>query len=678
MKANNLSIILLAVAMAAGCSQNNSTMTSGIRPENLDTTVKPGDDFYQFADGGWVENNPLTAEYSRYGSFDKLAENTREQVKSIIEEVAAQNNKPGSVEQKIADLFNVAMDTTRRNNDGIAPLKPYLEKISAISSTDEIMPVAAELAMRGAGSYFWIGIDTDQMESKNYIVMLNQGGLSLREKEYYFDTDEATQKIRDAFKAHVARMFTLIGESEEDAQAKMESVMAIETRIAADSYNGVQRRNPIANYHKMSYEEFKNEYAGLDWDRLFSLLKLEGTTELSVNQPEPIKTVVKIINDTPLQDQKNYLEWHLLNSFASSLTTELEAANFDFYGRTMSGATEQQPLWKRAQSVVSGYLGEALGQIYVKKHFPAEAKARMEKLVANLRVALGQRIADQEWMSDETKEKALEKLDAFHVKIGYPDKWTDMSKLAIDKEKSLMENIVAANLYSYDDMIERRKDKPVDPDEWFMTPQTVNAYYNPTTNEICFPAGILQYPFFDMNADDAFNYGAIGVVIGHEMTHGFDDQGRLFDKDGNINEWWTAEDAEKFGERAKVLVDYFNKIEVLPGLHANGELTLGENIADHGGLMIAHQAFLNATAGAPLEEKDGFTAEQRFFLAYATVWANNIREERIRQNTRSDVHSLGRWRVNGALPHIDAWYEAFDVQEGDAMYIPAEQRAKIW
>ena len=471
-------------------------------------------------------------------------------------------------------------------------------------------------------------------------------------------------------------MFQLAGMDEAQATKSMEAVMEIETRLAKVSYSAVEQRDPAANYHKMTLDELKKEIPGFDWDAYLNKLGVQGVTSLNVAQIPPVKEAVAIINTLPMDKQIAYLQWKLIDSAASYLSADFDEQNFAFYGKVMSGKKEQQPRWKRAVSTVNGVLGEAVGQMYVEKYFPAAAKERMTQLVKNLQVALGERIQNLEWMGDSTKAKAMEKLNSFYVKVGYPDKWKDYTKLNVEKD-SYWANIKRASDFAVEEML-AKAGKPVDIDEWHMTPQTVNAYYNPTTNEICFPAGILQYPFFDMNADDAFNYGAIGVVIGHEMTHGFDDQGRQFDKEGNLKDWWTADDATRFNERSKVLVDFFNNIEVLPGLQANGELTLGENIADHGGLQVAYQAFKNATKEAPLADVDGFTPEQRFFLAYAGVWAGNIRDEQIRVYTKSDPHSLGRWRVNGALPHINAWYDAFGITETDPLYIAPENRASIW
>ena len=677
MKTKTLATWAMAALATVACT-NNKTMESGIKLENLDTTAVAGDDFFRYACGGWMDSHPLTDEYSRFGSFDKLAEDNREQLRTLITGIAEAENASGTVAQKIGDLYNMAMDSTARNERGIAPIQPVMDRIAALKKNSEVMPLVAELSRQGMGGFFHVYIDADIMNSKQNLVQLYQGGISLGEKEYYLDTDEATTAIREAFKKHIVNMFKLAGFDEAAATKKMEAVMKIETALADKSFSATEQRNPAANYHKMTMEELKAQFPGIDWENYFSILGINGLQELSVSQLEPIHEVARIVNEEPVENLIAYLQWHLLDGSANELSDAFADESFDFYGRTLSGRKEQQPRWKRAVGVVNGVLGEAVGQMYVEKYFPAEAKERMLTLVKNLQVALGQRIDAQDWMSDDTKKRAHEKLNSFIVKVGYPDKWKDYTGLVIDPAKTYSENLMAANEFFWNDMIARKYGKPVDNTEWHMTPQTVNAYYNPTTNEICFPAGILQYPFFDMNADDAFNYGAIGVVIGHEMTHGFDDQGRQFDKEGNLSDWWAPGDGDKFKAKTQVLVDHFNAIEVLPGLQANGELTLGENIADHGGIMVAYQAFKNATKDAPLPVKDGFTPEQRFFLAYSAVWAGNIRDEQIRVYTKSDPHSLGRWRVNGTLPHIDAWYEAFGITPEHKLYIPAEKRAQVW
>lgn len=668
---------VLALAVAAGCdSKKEAVMTSGIDLTNLDTTAVQGADFYQYACGGWMKKHPLTNEYSRFGSFDMLAENNREQLKGLIVEIAAGQNAQGTIGQKIGDIYKLAMDSVKLNADGVTPIQADLEKIASVKDKSEIVPLMAELAHSGVFPYFSFYVGADIMDSKSNLFQLYQGGISLGEKEYYLDNDDVTVNIRNKYKEHIVKMFQLAGFDEAAAKKKMEAVMDIETRIAKASFSAVEQRNPAANYHKMSLDELKKEIPGIDWDAFLNGIGVKGVTELSVSQVDPIKEVEKIINSLPVENQIAYMQWSLIDRAAGYLSDDLVAQNFDFYGKTLSGKQTNQPRWKRAVSTVNGVLGEAVGQMYVEKYFPAVAKERMVQLVKNLQTALGERIRNLEWMGDSTKIKAIEKLNSFYVKVGYPDKWRDYTGLNIEKD-SYWANVKRATEFELDYMLSKAG-KPVDRDEWGMTPQTVNAYYNPTTNEICFPAGILQYPFFDMNADDAFNYGAIGVVIGHEMTHGFDDQGRQFDKDGNLKDWWTAEDAKRFEERAQVMVNFFDSIQVLPGLNANGSLTLGENIADHGGLQVSFQAFKNATKDAPLLVKDGFTPEQRFFLSYAGVWAGNIRDEQIRLQTKSDPHSLGRWRVNGALPQIGAWYDAFGIKEGDPMYLAPEKRVSIW
>lgn len=667
----------LALTIAAGCeSKKEAVMASGIDLGNLDTTVVRGADFFQYACGGWMKKHPLTDEYSRFGSFDMLAENNREQLKGLITEIAGQENEKGTVAQKIADIYNLAMDSAKLNAEGIEPIKADLERIASVKDKAEIVPMMAELSHIGIRPYFTFFVDADIMDSKSNLFQLYQGGISLGEKEYYLDTDEATTDIRNKYKEHIVKMFQLAGFDESAARKNMEAVLEIETRIAKASFSAVEQRNPAANYHKMTLDELKKSVPGIDWDAFLSGVGVKGVTELSVSQVEPIKEVEKIINTMPVEKQVAYMQWKLINRAAGYLSDDFVAQNFDFYGKTLSGRKENQPRWKRAVGTVNGMLGEAVGQMYVEKYFPAAAKERMVQLVKNLQTALGERIRNLEWMGDSTKTKAIEKLNSFYVKVGYPDKWRDYTALDVEKD-SYWANVKRATKFELDYEL-AKAGKPVDRDEWGMTPQTVNAYYNPTTNEICFPAGILQYPFFDMNADDAFNYGAIGVVIGHEMTHGFDDQGRQFDKDGNLKDWWTPEDAERFNTRAQVMVNFFDSIQVLPGLHANGSLTLGENIADHGGLQVSFQAFKNATKDAPLGVVDGFTPEQRFFLSYAGVWAGNVRDEQIRLQTKSDPHSLGRWRVNGALPQIGAWYEAFNITEDDSMYLAPEKRVSIW
>ncbi len=679
MKTKHIAFCALALAFCA-CTPKQSTedcrKAGGLVLNNLDTTVLPQNDFYQYACGGWMKLNPLTAEYARFGSFDKLAEENRTQLQGLIEEISSQTQEPGSIGQKIADLYNLAMDSVRRNAEGAEPLLPVLSKIDAVNDKDAFSTLIPELYMDGVGLLFHVYVDADAMNSAVNLLQTYQGGYSLGEKEYYLDTDSNTLDIRNKYVSHIAKMFSFIGYDEQSAADAAATVLRLETRLANAAFNNIELRNPHANYNKMSVAELQTLVPEINWNTFFNTLGV-AVNDLSVGQTKHLQEVGKLVGEESIEDIKTLLKWHAINATGSSLSDEIYAEHFNFYGTTLRGTPTPSPRWKRAVGVVNSTLGEAVGQMYVQKYFPAEAKERMLKLVGNLQKSLGDRINNLEWMSVETKAKAQEKLQAFHVKIGYPDTWRDYTDLEINVADSYLTNGMRANRFetAYGFSF---AGQPVDKEKWLITPQTVNAYYNPTTNEICFPAGILQYPFFDMNADDAFNYGAIGVVIGHEMTHGFDDQGCQFDKDGNLNNWWAEADKEKFDARAQVMVDYFDKIEVAPGVFANGRFTLGENIADHGGLQIAYQAFKEATKDAPLDTIEGLSPEQRFFLSYADVWAGNIRDEEVLSRTKSDPHSLGRWRVNGALPHINAWYEAFHVTEESPMYLAPADRVSIW
>ena len=672
-------MIALSTTLAS-CQWGEKTLKSGIDLANLDTTFLPGTDFYEYATHGWQVAHPLTAEYSRYGSFDVLQENNNRQLRELIDSVAKQDNKPGSIEQKIADLYRSAIDSTELNEHYWGALEEFLlcdgYQTSPEITQNWLKEVWPRMQRQGVPGLFSMYIGADEKDSKNNLVSIYQGGLTLGQKEYYLDSDPETQQIRVAYQKYIVDLCQHQGFKDTDAKRICQDVMRIETRLARASKSMTELRDPEANYNKLTFEELKQQFAGIDWEGFFNNLGAKGVREVCLGQPAAIHEVEKILKEETPEALQNVYLWHALDMASSYIDDASRALNFAFYGKAMSGKQEDRPRWKRAVASVEGGLGEALGQLYVARFFPPEAKERMEKLVANLQVALGERIAVQEWMSDETKRVAQEKLDAFYVKVGYPNKWRDYSELEIGD--NYLRNILACNEFELKTMIREKLNKPVDKDEWFMTPQTVNAYYNPTTNEICFPAGILQPPFFDMEADDAFNYGAIGVVIGHEMTHGFDDQGAQYDKEGNLRQWWSEDDTKQFRERIQVMRDFHDSIEVLPGLHANGSLTLGENMADHGGLMVAFQAFKNATKESPLPAIDGFTPEQRFFLAYANVWGQNIREEEIRKRVKSDPHELGKWRVNGQLPHIDAWYEAFGITEQDPMFVPKDKRVTIW
>ena len=666
-------LVALAIAiMATSCSKPLST---GIRTENLDTTAVAQNDFYQFACGGWMANHPLTPEYSRFGSFDELALRNLEQVNGLITGIAEKTHPKGSVAQKIGDFYNLAMDTARRNAEGIEPLRGTLNEIAAINSREEL---SERLGAAMEYGLFALYVEADARNSAMNILNEYQAGYALGEKEYYFDEDEHTTAIREAYIKHVARMFGLFGF--EDGDQRAQTVFHLEKRLAGAALNNVELRDPVANYNKVSMAELQEMVPEIDWQVFLSAMNIH-TDSINVGQIKHLQECGKLLAEEPLEDIKTLLTWQAIDGAASYLSDEIYMANFDFYGRVLSGSEEPRPLWKRAVSIVEGSLGEAVGEMYVQKYFPEKNKQRMLNLVHNLQKAFGERIQALEWMSDATKAKALEKLNTMNIKIGYPDKWRDYSKLDVDPALSYYANVQRAAKFEQEYSLSFL-DKPVDKAKWYMFPQTVNAYYNPSSNEICFPAGILQYPFFDMSADDAFNYGAIGVVIGHEMTHGFDDMGCQFDKDGNLNNWWTEEDKARFDARTKVMEEFFNGIEVAPGVHANGAFTLGENIADHGGLQISFQAFRNTAQSSNLqifESSDtDFSPAQRFFLAYANVWAANIRPEEILKRTKSDPHSLGRWRVNGALPHIGPWYDAWQVTDTSPMFVPVDKRVSIW
>ena len=664
-------------AMAQGQSQE---LRSGIDLTNLDNSVRPQDDFFSYACGGWMKKNPLPAAYSRYGSFDVLGEDNNKRINGILKELLSGSYAKGSTEQKLSDLYKLSMDEARRNKEGVQPLMPLLNKMEKAKTTADLFKIQLELVPMGDSEFVGTYVAADEKNAKQNILYVAQSGITLRQKEYYLDTDPATTAIREAYKKHIVNMFKKFGFSESAAQNKMQNIMKLETELAKVSKSNTELRDPEANYHKMTYAEFNKKYPHIQLEKqlLAAGVNLNYVKDLVVGQPEFVGGADKLISNLTPAEFRDYMEWGQIMSAAGYLSEDIAAENFNFFGKTMSGRKENHPLWKRSTSQVEGQMGQALGKIYVEKYFPASSKGRMKTLVANLQKALANRIKEQDWMSEETKKNALDKLNSFYVKIGYPDKWIDLSDLHIDPAKSYYANIEECRRFWNKWNIDTKVGKPVDKDEWQMDPQTVNAYYNPTTNEICFPAGILQVPFFDPTADDAFNYGAIGVVIGHEMTHGFDDQGRHYDKDGNMKDWWTASDGENFNKRADMYANFFSNIKVLPDLNANGRFTLGENLADHGGLQVAYEAYKEANKNNELKTIDGLTPDQRFFIAYSQVWAANITEAEIRNRTKSDPHSLGRWRVNGALPHVNMFYDAFGVTPTDKMFIPAEQRLKLW
>lgn len=658
-----------------------SAQTSkGIDLANMNTAAKPGNDFYEYAIGGWRKAHPLDAEHARNGSFTDLDEMNQKRILGLINEYSSKQQPKGSLGQKIGSLYNLAMDSVRLNREGAAPLQPILKEINAIGDRREYQLVIAQLDARGVGCLmFGAGVGADMKDAANNLVGLGQGGLGLGERDYYLSDDAQVVAVRKAYAEYLKKMLVLAGNDEATAQRKADATMRIETRIAKASKGQVELRDVQANYHKMTYNALVKDFPGIDWGNFFLAQGFPPFSHIDVGQLEPIHEVEKILAEESLDDLKAYAESHAISSAAGYLDDNFRAVEFEL-GKVMSGVQQDRPRWKRATALVSGVLGEAIGKLYVEKYFPESSKQQMIQLVRNLQKALSQRIDEATWMSPATKAQAQDKLANFIVKVGYPDTWKDYTNLHVDEQLSLFENMQNIRAFLSQDYISRKVNKPVDKAEWQMTPQTVNAYYNPTTNEICFPAAILQPPFFDPNVDEAVNYGGIGGVIGHEMSHGFDDQGSQFDKYGNQNDWWTAADKKNFEARTKVLVDYFSSVEALPGKKINGKLTLGENIGDNGGLNISFRALQNVLKENPALNKsiDGFTPEQRFFLSWATVWAGNARPEFIDRQIKTDPHSPAEARVNAALPQIDAWYKAFNVKKSDKLFVPQKKRAQIW
>ena len=668
--------LLLSLSLLAGTAMAQGL--AGIDKNNLDPTVKPGNDFYRYAAGGWLKSHPLDAEHTSNGSFVDLSEACQKQIQELILEAAQKEKTKGSLGQKIGSLYNLMMDSVRLNREGWMPIKPTLDKIAAIKDRRDYQLVTAQLDRMGEGTMmFGIGVGADMRNASMNLVSIGQGGIGLGTRDYYLNDDPQTVRIRDAYKNYMKNLFKLVGNDDATAEKKMQAVMAIETRLAKASYSQVQLRDIDANYHKMSYNQLVSDYPGIDWGNVFLLSGFPAFDMVDVGQPEPIHEVEKILADTPLDDLKTYAEIKVIAGASSQLSDEFRAEAFKL-SSVMNGIQQDRPRWKRAVGLVSSVMGEAIGKLYVEKYFPESSKKRMLELVGNLQEALKQRIQEATWMTPATKEQAIDKLSNFIVKIGYPDKWKDYSGLQVDESLSLYENLGRIAEFLTLEQLQKKVNKPVDKSEWMMTPQTINAYYNPTTNEICFPAAILQPPFFDPNADDAVNYGAIGGVIGHEMSHGFDDQGSQFDKTGNQNNWWTDVDKKNYNERTKVLENYFSTVEAVPGKKINGKQTLGENIGDNGGLNIAFRALQNSMKKKPLGTIDGFTPEQRFFLSWARVWASNMRPEYVEYLITVDTHSPNEARVNAALPHIDAWYDAFKVKKGNKLFIPKKKRAHIW
>ena len=669
---------ILSTSIAGVFSSCNSkpqhVCVPAIDLSNLDTAIAPGTDFYRYATGGWQKNNPLKAEYSRYGSFDVLGENNEIRLNDLFKGLADLKTEEGSVERKIADLYRMGLDSTSRNTAGVQPVLPYLAEIEDnVTDAASYASMAGKCELFGVGGLYGAYVDADLMDSGNNVLYLTESGLSMHNRDYYLLDEHAA--IREGFKTYLTKVFTLAGY--QDAGTRANDAYDVEMAIAVPYWSMVQQRDVQAMYNPMSSKELTAAYPALHLDGYFKALGIEEQGKLIVEQPSYFEALDRLFGTFTAEQLKHFLQAKVLGDSCGALDDAMYTASFDFFSGQMAGIKEQKPRWKRAMAVPNSLLGEAVGKMYVEKYFPEKDKVRMLGIVKNIQAALGQHIEALEWMSAETKAKALEKLAGFTIKIGYPDKWKDYTTLDIDQSRSYLDNLrEASRWYSEDNF--SKLGKPVDKTEWGMTPQTVNAYYNPTTNEICFPAGILQPPFFNTDADDAVNYGAIGVVISHEMTHGFDDQGRLFDKDGNMNNWWTEADAEAFKAKTARLVEQFNAVEVLPGVFANGEATLGENIADQGGLRIAYTAMQNSFSDKHPEPVDGFTAEQRFYLAYATVWAQNITKEEIQRRTLIDVHSLGENRVNVSVRNLDSFFEAFGIKECDPMWRPAEDRVIIW
>ena len=671
-------LTISTVAIMASCNQKPAETTPAIDRANFDETIALNEDFYQYATGGWQKANPLTPEYSRYGVFEVLAKNNELQINDLFSAMLESKAEVGTVEQKIADLYTMGLDSVRLNQEGVAPVKRDVDQIMALSTPQELSIAVARIHEAAGSPLFGLYVGADLMNSKINILNIDQSGLGLGNRDYYLEKENADK--REGYVQWLTKAFSLLGWS--DASEKAQAVLTMETRMAEAFRSNVELRDVTANYNPMTREEFTKRYSSFDWAAYFSEMGIGSFDKIAVGQPEVLDRVFSLFEKEDVETVKAYLVASVMSSAAGYSGDELYAAYFDFFGRQMSGQEEMRPRWKRAMAVPNRILGEAVGELYVKKYFPESDKVRMQGIVKNLQTALGQHIDALEWMSAETKAKAHEKLNTFTVKIGYPDKWKDYSSLRIDPKLSYWDNIKRANIWYTEDNI-ADLGKEVDRDEWHMTPQTVNAYYNPTTNEICFPAAILQPPFYNSAADDAVNYGAIGVVIGHEMTHGFDDQGRQFDKEGNMSNWWTEEDAVAFKQRTDILVDQFNKVLIMPAqgeqpaLYANGEFSLGENIADQGGLRVSYTAMQNSFGGQHPEPIDGLTAEQRFYLSYATIWAQTMRDEEVIRRTKTDEHSLGKNRVNVTLRNIDTFHKAFGITDG-AMFLPEEERVIIW
>ena len=673
-------VAALAVAALAADAQAPATAQGavhGVNKADMDMSVRPGDDFYQYAGGGWLKANPMKPEYSSYGVFNDLAETNRKQIRELFENLSKEKHAFGSVGQKVADLYNMAMDSVRLNKEGAAPLQKDLDKVKAFSKKADFTAFIADQHLYKGNPFFGIGVDTDLKNSDLNVMWLSAGTSGLPDRDYYLNTDADSKKKQEAYRAYLSKIFQLSGYKKKEAEKAAKVIYNIEYQFAEAKMSRAEARDYNKLYNIYTIDMLQKDYPAIQWAKYFELMGVKDVKQVILTEPKVMAVAQKLMSTLSEQDIKYYVAGLIIKSSTSVLSDDFVNANFDFYGRLLNGQKEQKARWKRALGFPNSLLGEAVGELYVSKYFAGESKAKMLKLIDNLRKALATRIANLTWMNDTTKINALVKLNSFTVKVGYPDKWRDYSKLTIDPAKSLYDNVAAATYVETLRNLEKFG-KPVDKSEWGMTPQTVNAYYNPTTNEICFPAAILQAPFFDVNADDATNYGAIGVVIGHEMTHGFDDQGRNFNADGNMVDWWTAGDSKRFTAAAEKLAAQFDQITVVGDLKANGHLTLGENIADQGGLRISYDAFKTTQQFQEGKDIDGFTPAQRFYLSYGRIWAEHMTEEAIYQQTKSDPHSIGRNRVNATLRNIDTWYDAFGVKEGDKMWLAPAERAIVW
>jgi putative endopeptidase len=676
---------ILVAAFAAACTGTNKDESDtanrfpAFEVQGMDTTIHPGDDFFAYVNGNWIKSHPIPEDKNSYSAFQELTDRNRDNIRSIIETTAAKKDiQPGSVEEKINFFFNSGMDTLSIDKQGIVPLGDLMAKIDGIKTITDVQSVAAIFQTYGMDPIFSIFPEADKKNSSMVIANFYQAGIGLPDRDYYFRTDDASQNIREAYVDHLTKMFLLLKDSPESAAKNAQTVIRLETQLARASFTHVENQDPVKTYNKMTLDALKKMAPEVDWSTYLKNIGYPQISEFNVYQPVFLKEVSKMMKSVPADDWKTFLRWTLINNTAEFLGHDFEAQNFDFYYKTLSGQEKMEPRWKRILDVTSGSLGEAVGQLYVKEYFPPEAKQKMIELVGNLKISLRKRIEVLSWIGEETKMEALAKLDKIVVKVGYPDKWRDYAGLTVVRD-SYVQNILNSNHFEFTYAMDKIG-KPVDPSEWEMTPQTVNAYYQPNKNEIVFPAGILQPPFFNLYADDAINYGGIGLVIGHEMTHGFDNMGRQFDKDGNLHDWWTAADSKAFEEHTSPLIDQYGTYEVLDSLFINGKLTLGENIADLGGATVAYNAYQLSLAGKAQPEKiDGFTGNQRFFLSYATIWRNNMREQSLRKRVLTDEHSPAKYRVNGVVYNMPEFYAAFpQVNQSNKLFRPEPARPVIW